>query len=129
MYYILANLQVYDNIVPSQFDISLTESTSTVLKRILRTCPFNCGWATIDSKASQLLSSVYSESVENRSLVAKADSMWFVSLRALMVFVSERDVMIASSSAGKLNDAMFLVAVYYQRRACQSSYKTSIPTN
>lgn len=114
---------MYDNIVPSKFDVSLTESTSTVLKRILRTCSFNCGWATIDSKASQLLSSVYSESVENRFLVAKADSMWFVSLRSLRVSVSERDVMIASSSAGKLNNAMFLVVVkfsiLYQERACQ----------
>lgn len=64
----------------------------------------------MDSKASQLLSSVYSEIVENTLLVAKAHSMWFVSLRALRVSVSDREVMIAISSGGTLlNEAMFLV--------------------
>lgn len=62
-----------------------------------------------DSKASQLLSSVYSETVENTLLVAKAHSMRFVSLRALRVSVSDRDAMIAIISGGTLNEAMFLV--------------------
>lgn len=62
-----------------------------------------------DSKASQLLSSVYNETVEKTLLVAKAHSMWFVSLRALRVSMSDRDMMIAISSGGRLNEAMFLV--------------------
>lgn len=62
-----------------------------------------------DSKASQLLSSVHSETVENTLLVAKAHSMWFVSLRALRVSVSDRDAMIAIISGGTFNEAMFLV--------------------
>lgn len=74
-----------------------------------------------DSNPSQLLSSVYSETVENKVLVAKAHSMWFVSLSALRVSVFDRDVMIASSSGGRLNEAMFLVAVedktFYPKRA------------
>jgi hypothetical protein len=61
----------------------------------------------MDSKASQLLSSVYSETEENTLLVAKSHSMWFVSLSALRVSVSDRDAMIAISSEGRLNEAMF----------------------
>lgn len=62
----------------------------------------------MDSKASQLISSANSEAVENRFFVAEAHNMWFVSLRALSVSVSDRDVMIASSSEGRVNKAIFL---------------------
>ena len=84
----------------------------------------------MDSKASQLISSVNSETVENRFFVAEAHNMRFVSLRALSVSVSDRDVMIASSSEGRVDKAIFLqwkMSFSIRKGGVRPSYRTSIP--